>query len=104
MYNTYFTYNTYYTFISIIKLVKICGNFFPKHWISITQYIWNNHTLQQRQWIALLTAAVLLVVGGTRHIDDTTLASYGGRLNHVVGQEVRQQERSYNRIPSCFTQ
>jgi len=46
--------------------------------------------------MALLTAgksATLMIVAATSDIDNTTLISYGRCLNHVVSQQMCQQER-----------
>jgi len=43
-------------------------------------------------------AAALVVVGSTCDIDNTTLVSNSGCLNHVVSQQIRQQKWPYNRI------
>ena len=43
-------------------------------------------------------SATLMVVARTCDVNNTTLVSYGGCLNHVVGQQMCQQERPYNTL------
>jgi len=43
-----------------------------------------------------LTPAAVIVMCSTRDINDATFVGNGGRLSHVVSQQISQQERPYN--------
>jgi len=61
-----------------------------------------NNTTKHSVLLTTSQATALVVVGGARDINDATFVGNGRCLNHVVSQQICQQERPCDRLTILY--